>query len=248
VFQFPEYQLFEETVFKDIAYGVSKLGLDEAELGRRVRAAADAVGIPESLMGKSPFELSGGQKRRVAIAGVLVMEPRYLVMDEPASGLDPAGRQEILGYAARLHRERGVTAVLVSHNMEDVAQYAERVLVMEDGRVAMDGPPGEVFQRVEELERLGLRPPDVSYLLRALAPSFPGIDLGAVTAEAAADEIERALRAAGVDPAAPAPCEAAGAMGREASPADAPGAGQAAGRDAPQAAGREAERGEGGAA
>jgi energy-coupling factor transport system ATP-binding protein len=190
VFQFPEYQLFEETVFKDIAYGISKLGLEAAEIGKRVRKAADAVGISDSLLQKSPFELSGGQKRRVAIAGVFVMEPKFLVMDEPGAGLDPAGREEMFSYVSKLHGEFGVSVILVSHNMEDVARYAERVLVLSDGAIAMDGAPQAVFRRIDELEAMGLRPPDVQYFIRSLKSIMPGIAESALTVEQAADEIE----------------------------------------------------------
>ena len=191
VFQFPEYQLFEETVFKDIAYGVSKLGLDEPEIGRRVRSAAEAVGITERVLEQSPFALSGGQKRRVAIAGVLVMEPEYLILDEPGSGLDPAGKREILDFVARLHRERRTTVILVSHNMEDIAAYVERVLVLKDGQIAMDDAPSVVFTRIEELENAGLRPPELqrfARLMRSLDPEFRE-DL--MTVESVADELEK---------------------------------------------------------
>ena len=194
IFQFPEYQLFEETVFKDIAYGISKRGYDETEIGRRVQKAAGAVGIGDAIMQRSPFELSGGQRRRVAIAGVLVMEPKYLVMDEPGSGLDPEGRDEIFSYVQKLHRESGVCVILVSHNMEDVAKLASRVVVMDDGRIIMDGPPGRIFTRIEELEQAGLRAPDIQYLFRRLKIAAPDIDESATTAELAADELERLLR------------------------------------------------------
>jgi len=193
VFQFPEYQLFEETVFKDIAYGVTKRGYGEAEVAERVRRAAEAVGIPESLMGRSPFELSGGQRRRVAIAGVLVMEPKYLVMDEPGSGLDPEGRDEIFSYVAKLHAELGVCVILVSHNMADIARLVRRVIVIDAGRVVMDGPPQAVFQRIEDLERAGLRSPDIQYLFRRLQSAVPEIGVGALTAAQAADELEKYL-------------------------------------------------------
>ena len=196
VFQFPEYQLFEETVFKDIAYGISKRGYGSGEIAERVNKAASAVGIGNALMQRSPFELSGGQRRRVAIAGVLIMEPKYLVMDEPGSGLDPEGRDEIFNYVNTLHDESGVCVILVSHNMEDVARLVRRVLVMDDGRIIMDGPPENIFTRIGDLERSGLRAPEIQYLFRRLKNIVPGIDVNALTARQAADELEKWLRAA----------------------------------------------------
>jgi len=194
VFQFPEYQLFEETVYKDIAYGISKRGYDAAEIGDRVYKAARAVGIPESIMQKSPFELSGGQRRRVAIAGVLVMEPKYLVMDEPGSGLDPEGREEIFSYVKRLRDDYGTSIILVSHNMADIAKLVSRVIALDDGRVVMDGFPEEIFPKIDELERAGLRSPDIQYLFRRLKAIVPQIDDKAITARQAADELEKWLR------------------------------------------------------
>ena len=193
VFQFPEYQLFEETVFKDIAYGIAKRGYGEADVSERVHRAAGAVGIHDSLLSRSPFELSGGQRRRVAIAGVLVMEPKYLVMDEPGSGLDPEGREEIFSYVKQLHSEMGVCVILVSHNMEDVARLVRRVIVIDDGQIVMDGPPGEIFTRINGLERAGLRAPDIQYLFRRLKAIAPGIDDSVLTAQAAACELEKWL-------------------------------------------------------
>ena len=198
VFQFPEYQLFEETVYRDIAYGISKLGLEEKEIRQRVLKAADAVGIPEGILEKSPFELSGGQKRRVAIAGVIVMQTKYLIMDEPGSGLDPAGKEEILNYVSKLHRDYGTAVVLVSHNMEDIAKYVERVLVMDGGRIVMDDTPGKVFLRTEELEKIGLRPPDIQYFIRKIKKIFPDFDDGVMTPDKAADELERWFLKAGL--------------------------------------------------
>ena len=201
VFQFPEYQLFEETVFKDIAFGISKLGLGECEVRARVLRAAEAAGFPEAMFERSPFELSGGQRRRAAIAGVLVMEPKYLVMDEPASGLDPSGREELLEYVSRLRDESGACVVLVSHNMEDIARYARRVVVMDDGRITMDGPTGEVFTRIGELESMGLRPPDIQYFMRRFKETVaPCVDGHALTVNDAADAVEGWLRTAGVEP------------------------------------------------
>lgn len=160
VFQYPENQLFEETVEKDIAFGPKNLGLDDAEIDRRVRDAMRKVALDyDALHERSVFELSGGQMRRVAIAGVLAMEPRTLVLDEPCAGLDPRGREEILGLIRDLHRDTGATIVMVSHSMDDVASLAERVIVMNHGRVAMDGAPREVFSRGAELRAIGLDVP-----------------------------------------------------------------------------------------
>ena len=169
VFQYPENQLFEETVAKDIAFGPKNLGLDEAEIDRRVRTAMRRVALDyDKLSQRSVFELSGGQKRRVAIAGVLAMEPQTLVLDEPCAGLDPKGREEILGLISDLHRESGATIVMVSHSMDDVAALAERVIVMNHGKVAMDGAPREVFSRGEELRAIGLDVPQAVELAQKL--------------------------------------------------------------------------------
>ena len=169
VFQYPEYQIFEETVYKDIAFGPKNLGLDEAEIDRRVRTAMRRVALDyDKLSQRSVFELSGGQMRRVAIAGVLAMEPQTLVLDEPCAGLDPKGREEILGLISDLHRESGATIVMVSHSMDDVAALAERVIVMNHGKVAMDGAPREVFSRGEELRAIGLDVPQAVELAQKL--------------------------------------------------------------------------------
>ena len=169
VFQYPENQLFEETVAKDIAFGPKNLGLDEAEIDRRVRTAMRRVALDyDKLSQRSVFELSGGQMRRVAIAGVLAMEPQTLVLDEPCAGLDPKGREEILGLISDLHRESGATIVMVSHSMDDVAALAERVIVMNHGRVTMDGTPREVFSRGEELRAIGLDVPQAVELAQKL--------------------------------------------------------------------------------
>ena len=162
VFQYPEYQLFEETVYKDIAYGPRNMGLSEAEIDQRVRRAAEFCGLSEASLQKSPFELSGGQKRRVAIAGVLAMEPKLLVLDEPAAGLDPEGRDTILGQIKAWHKETGSTTILVSHSMEDIAKYADRVLVLNSGKVAMYDETAKVFARAPELLELGLSVPEVT--------------------------------------------------------------------------------------
>ena len=165
VFQYPENQLFEETVEKDIAFGPKNLGLDDAEIDRRVKGAMRKVALDyDALHERSVFELSGGQMRRVAIAGVLAMEPRTLVLDEPCAGLDPRGREEILGLNRDLHRDTGATIVMVSHSMDDVASLAERVIVMNHGRVAMDGTPREVFSRGAELRAIGLDVPQAVLL------------------------------------------------------------------------------------
>ena len=169
VFQYPENQLFEETVAKDIAFGPKNLGLDEAEIDRRVRTAMRRVALDyDKLAQRSVFELSGGQMRRVAIAGVLAMEPQTLVLDEPCAGLDPRGREEILGLISDLHRESGATIVMVSHSMDDVAALAERVIVMNHGKVAMDGAPREIFSRGEELRAIGLDVPQAVELAQKL--------------------------------------------------------------------------------
>lgn len=175
VFQYPEYQLFEETCYKDIAFGPKNMGLDEAEVDRRVREAARFVGLDDTLLARSPFELSGGQKRRVAVAGVLAMRPRILVLDEPAAGLDPEGRDEILGEIKQYHKQTGTTVLLVSHSMEDIAKYANCVLVMADKKVAMYDTVERVFARAEELLALGLSVPQVTKIFLKLREM--GLDL-----------------------------------------------------------------------
>ena len=168
VFQYPEYQLFEETCAKDIAYGPRNMGLDEAEIARRVEEAAAFTGLDRALLERSPFELSGGQKRRVAIAGVMAMEPRILVLDEPAAGLDPEGRDTILSQIRNYHKKTGVTVVLVSHSMEDIAKYADKVLVMHRAKVAMYDTVEKVFARAPELLELGLSVPQVTQIFLKL--------------------------------------------------------------------------------
>jgi len=165
VFQYPEYQLFEETIAKDVAFGPKQLGLRDDEVDRRVREALQTVGLPyEKFAERSPFELSGGQRRRAAIAGVLAMEPKYLILDEPTAGLDPRGRDEVLGQISRLQKERGITVILVTHSMEDIARLVERILVMDKGTVVLDGSPAEVFRRGDDLRRIGLGVPQVTEL------------------------------------------------------------------------------------
>ena len=162
VFQYPEYQLFEETVYKDIAFGPKNMGLDANEIDRRVREAAGFVGITEEQLSASPFDLSGGQKRRVAIAGVIAMEPEVLILDEPTAGLDPEGREEILQNILSYRKAKNATVIMVSHSMNDMARMADRLLVFCDSRLAMDGTPREVFARAEELLQMGLDIPDVT--------------------------------------------------------------------------------------
>ena len=177
VFQYPEYQLFEETCYKDIAFGPRNMGLEEKEIDRRVREAARFVGLDEALLSRSPFELSGGQKRRVAVAGVMAMEPRILVLDEPAAGLDPEGRDSILSAIKRYHKDTGTTVLLVSHSMEDIARYADKVLVMAQKHVAMYDTVERVFARAEELLALGLSVPQVTKIFLKLREM--GIDVPA---------------------------------------------------------------------
>lgn len=162
VFQYPEYQLFEETVYKDIAFGPGNMKLSPEEIDRRVREAAEFVGLTDEQLQMSPFDLSGGQKRRVAIAGVIAMEPEVLILDEPTAGLDPVGRAEILGNIERYRKAKGAAVMMVSHSMEDVARLTDRLLVMQESHIAMDGTPGEVFARAEELVQMGLDIPQVT--------------------------------------------------------------------------------------
>lgn len=193
VFQYPEYQIFEETVYKDIAFGPTNMGLDEGEIDKRVRETAKLVGIDDSLLNKSPFELSGGQKRRVAIAGVLAMKPEVLILDEPTAGLDPKGRTEILEQISELRRESGITILLVSHSMEDVAEYVDRILVMNKGKLVYDDKPREVFKHYKELEQIGLAAPQVTYIMHELKEIGMDVDVDATTIEEAAESIKKAL-------------------------------------------------------
>ena len=176
VFQYPEYQLFEETCWKDIAFGPKNQGISGDELDARVRRAAGFVGIGPELLEKSPFDLSGGQKRRAALAGVIAMRPEVLVLDEPAAGLDPGGRREILGRIRDYQRESGSSVIIVSHSMEDMALYCDRVIVMAKGRILMDGSCAEIFSRYEELVAVGLDVPQITYVAAELARR--GIDIG----------------------------------------------------------------------
>lgn len=194
VFQYPENQLFEETVEKDIAFGPKNLGLDAAEIDRRVREAMRRVAVDyDAIHDRSVFELSGGQMRRVAIAGVLAMEPQVLVLDEPCAGLDPRGREEILGLIRALHREAGTTIVMVSHSMDDVASLAGRVIVMNHGRVAMDGTPREIFARGEELRAMGLDVPQAVELAERLRARGLNIPQGVYKMEELRAAIEAAV-------------------------------------------------------
>lgn len=196
VFQYPEYQLFEETVGKDIAFGPANMGRTGEELDRRVRDAAKLVGIPEELLQKSPFELSGGQKRRVALAGVLAMEPKVLVLDEPTAGLDPAGRENLLANIRDFHRNRGGTVILVSHSMEEIARNTDRILVLRDGGVLMDGAPREIFARAEELLSAGLDVPQITRVAMALRARGLAVSPAVYTEEELAREL-LALRKGG---------------------------------------------------
>ena len=190
VFQYPEYQLFEETVYRDIAFGPKNMGLEEKEVDRRVREAAGFVGLTEAQLEVSPFDLSGGQKRRVAIAGVIAMEPEVLILDEPTAGLDPVGRAEILGNIEAYRQAKNATIMMVSHSMEDVARMTDRLLVMNGSRLAMDGTPLEVFSRAQELLAMGLNIPQVTQVFLKLKAL--GLDVKSVyTMEQAVAEIVR---------------------------------------------------------
>ena len=191
VFQYPEHQLFEVDVLTDVCFGPKNQGLAKEEAEERAKKALQMVGLKEKYYKQSPFELSGGQKRRVAIAGVLAMEPEVLILDEPTAGLDPKGRDEILDQLKRIHEERGITIILVSHSMEDVAKYVGRIIVMNQGEAMYDGTPKEVFSHYKELEKVGLAAPQVTYIMNALADK--GFDVGTVatTIEEATEEIFR---------------------------------------------------------
>ena len=190
VFQYPEYQLFEETVYKDIAFGPKNMGLSSEEVDRRVREAAGFVGLTEQQLEVSPFDLSGGQKRRVAIAGVIAMEPEVLILDEPTAGLDPVGRSEILGNIQSYRKAKNATIMMVSHSMEDVARLTDRLLVMNGSKLAMDAPPAQVFTHAEELTQMGLNIPQVTQVFLELKKL--GLDVKNVyTIEQAAAEIRR---------------------------------------------------------
>ena len=191
VFQYPEHQLFEIDVFSDVCFGPKNLGLDKKEVELRAYDALKKVGLPDELFYQSPFELSGGQKRRVAIAGVLAMKPEVLILDEPTAGLDPKGRDEILQQIKKLQTETGLTILLVSHSMEDVAEYVDRIIVMNKGSVMYDNTPREVFKHYKELEEVGLAAPQVTYIMHDLKARGADVDVDATTIEEAAEEIAR---------------------------------------------------------
>ena len=194
VFQYPEHQLFETDVLTDVCFGPKNQGLSPEECKERAKEALQHVGLDESYYEKSPFELSGGQKRRVAIAGVLAMNPSFLILDEPTAGLDPKGRDEILDQLALLHETRGISIMLVSNSMEDIARYVERIIVMNKGHVAFDDTPKEVFSHYKELEEMGLAAPQMTYIMHALKERGMDVDVTATTVEEAKDSILKALK------------------------------------------------------
>ena len=189
VFQYPEYQLFEETVYKDIAFGPRNMGLEEKEIDRRVRSAAEFAGLRPDMLDKSPFDLSGGQKRRVAIAGVIAMEPKVLILDEPSAGLDPAGRKSLLANIRAYHEQRGTTVVMVSHSMDEVAENVDRIIVLADAGVVMSGTPHEVFSRAQELQDVGLNVPQVTQVAMDLRRRGVAVDPAVYTV----DQLRQAL-------------------------------------------------------
>jgi len=194
VFQYPEHQLFETTVFKDVIFGPNNLGLDKLEAELRAYNALKVVGIGEDLLDASPFELSGGQKRRVAIAGVLAMHPEVLILDEPTAGLDPKGRDDILEQIDKLHKVSGITIILVTHSMEDIANYADKLLVMNHGELVMNQPTKEVFSRYKELEQMDLAAPQVTYLMNILKEKGIDVETDVTTVAEARDEIIKGLK------------------------------------------------------
>ncbi len=194
VFQYPEHQLFEATVFEDVCFGPKNLGLTEKEVQLRAYEALKLVGLEDDFFYQSPFELSGGQKRRVAIAGVLAMKPEILILDEPTAGLDPKGRDEILGQVKKLHDEGNITVVLVSHSMEDVANYVNRIVVMNKGKVLFDDAPKTVFSHYKELEKIGLAAPQVTYMMHQLLEAGFPVRTDATTIKEAADEIMKKIK------------------------------------------------------
>lgn len=193
VFQYPEHQLFEEDVFKDVCFGPKNMGMSDKDIELSAYTALKAVKLPDEFFYVSPFELSGGQKRRVAIAGVLAMKPEVLVLDEPTAGLDPEGRDEILDLVKSLHDEQGITVVLVSHSMEDVANYAGHIIVMDKGRVYMDGTPKEIFSHTGELEEIGLAAPRVTYMMHELHKRGFDVDVTATTIPEAVNSVISAV-------------------------------------------------------
>lgn len=197
-FQYPEYQLFEETVYKDISFGPKNMGLDSAEIDRRVRRAAEFVGLSEEHLKKSPFDLSGGEKRRAAIAGVMAMEPEVLILDEPTAGLDPRGREVILSLVRTYRDQTGSTVILVSHSMEDVAKTADKVLVLNHSHVAMFGTVSEVYSRTDELEEMGLTVPQITKIFRALHDRGFDVSPSVFTVGQGADELMRYFEGRGM--------------------------------------------------
>lgn len=193
VFQYPEHQLFETDCFKDVCFGPKNLGYSQKEVELRAYEALKMVGFDDEYFYQSPFDLSGGQKRRVAIAGVIAMKPDVLILDEPTAGLDPKGREDILNLIKRLHDEMGITVILVSHSMDDVADYVERIIVMNKGRVAFDDVPVNVFSHYKELEEIGLAAPQVTYVMQELAKAGFSVDSQATTMEQAKNEILKAF-------------------------------------------------------
>ncbi len=194
VFQYPEYQLFETTVLKDVCFGPKNRGLSEEDAICRAREALTLTGIDEKYYESSPFDLSGGQKRRVAIAGVLAMQPEILILDEPTAGLDPGGRDEILGRVAGIQRETGSTVILVSHSMDDIAEYVDRIIVIDKGCIAFDDVPVRVFSHVEELEKMGLSAPQITYVMHTLKNAGFNVDTDAITVKEAVDSIMGQIR------------------------------------------------------
>lgn len=193
VFQYPEYQLFELTVLKDVAYGPNNMGLDEKEVSERVEDALKSVGLPQHLWEQPPFQLSGGQKRRVAIAGVIAMKPTILILDEPTAGLDPKGRDELFMQLKTMHKELGITIVLISHSMEDVAKYVNKLIVLDGGKLKYNDTPREVFKNVNHLESIGLAPPQIKYIVNGLRQNGINISDEVLTVEEATKEIIKYL-------------------------------------------------------
>ena len=193
VFQYPEHQLFESDVFTDVCFGPKNLGLDKKDVELRAFEALEMVGFPKELFYNSPFELSGGQKRRAAIAGVLAMKPEVLILDEPTAGLDPKGRDEILDQIKKLHEETGITVILVSHSMEDVAKYVGRLIVLDHGRVMYDDIRKKVFRNYRELEKIGLAAPQLTYIMNDLKANGFDVDTDAITMEEAVATVKKAL-------------------------------------------------------
>ena len=193
VFQYPEHQLFEETVLKDVCFGPMNMGMSREEAEKKAKLVLEQVGINEKCYNKSPFELSGGQKRRVAIAGVLAMNPEIIVLDEPTAGLDPKGRDKILNRIKELHDNTGIGVILVSHSMEDVANYAQRLIVINTGKIKYDGMPKDVFKHYKELEKMGLKAPQITYIMHKLKEKGLDVDENVITIEEARENIMQCL-------------------------------------------------------